>query len=363
MSDEQLIQQSAARLFAAADTARLNQQVEAGAFPAELWRQIEAAGFPLALTGGKQGFGLTPAQALPIFAELGRQRIPAPLAETAIGLALLAAGGQRLPTGPGTLIDIGPGSALTLEAGNGGAASISGHAQAVPWARHAHWALAQLPQGALALIDLTGQKDVQLHLHNDLAGLPADALHFRRTPVRVVPCALSADFAPPIRTLGALVHAAMMAGAMQWVLEQAVRHANDRIQFGRPIGKNQALQQTLAQAASDAASARMAAHVAGLDFSLGDQARGTFGVAAAKVRCGEAASRMAATAHQVLGAIGFTREHQLHTATRRLWAWRQAYGSDAWWAQRLGQAAINAGAPAFWPAMTARRFALPAGAA
>ena len=65
-------------------------------------------------------------------------------------------------------------------------------------------------------------------------------------------------------------------------------------------------------------------------------------------------SRGAAIAHQVHGAIGFTHEHSLHFATRRLWAWREEFGADAWWAERLGQAAIAAGAAGFWPALTQR---------
>ena len=43
-------------------------------------------------------------------------------------------------------------------------------------------------------------------------------------------------------------------------------------------------------------------------------------------------------------------EHHLNFLTRRLWAWRAAYGADAWWAQRLGAAAIRARAAGFWPA-------------
>ena len=81
-----------------------------------------------------------------------------------------------------------------------------------------------------------------------------------------------------------------------------------------------------------------------------------FSIAAAKVRAGEAATRACSIAHQVHGAIGFTREHSLHFATRRLWAWREQFGSDAWWAEALGRAAIAGGAAAFWPALTRRRF-------
>jgi acyl-CoA dehydrogenase len=32
-----------------------------------------------------------------------------------------------------------------------------------------------------------------------------------------------------------------------------------------------------------------------------------------------------------------TREHQLHLLTRRLWSWRDEYGSDRYWSRRQGQ--------------------------
>jgi acyl-CoA dehydrogenase len=39
-----------------------------------------------------------------------------------------------------------------------------------------------------------------------------------------------------------------------------------------------------------------------------------------------------------------------------LWAWREQFGSDAFWAERLGRLAISSGAKGFWPALTRRRF-------
>ncbi len=58
--------------------------------------------------------------------------------------------------------------------------------------------------------------------------------------------------------------------------------------------------------------------------------------ASAKIRVGEAAGEGAAIAHQVLGAIGFTKEHTLHRFTRRLWAWRDDFGNESQWAVKLG---------------------------
>ncbi|MEX2520284.1 MAG: acyl-CoA dehydrogenase family protein, partial [Paracoccaceae bacterium] len=74
---------------------------------------------------------------------------------------------------------------------------------------------------------------------------------------------------------------------------------------------------------------------------------------AAKLRASEAAGMVAAIAHQTHGAIGFTQEYRLHPLTRRLWAWRDEYGSEGFWAERLGAAGAAAGADRFWPALTA----------
>ena len=76
--------------------------------------------------------------------------------------------------------------------------------------------------------------------------------------------------------------------------------------------------------------------------------------ASAKIRVGEAAGEGAAIAHQVLGAIGFTQEHVLHRYTRRLWAWRDDFGSESVWAVKLGQLVAAKGADALWPMLAAR---------
>jgi acyl-CoA dehydrogenase len=77
-------------------------------------------------------------------------------------------------------------------------------------------------------------------------------------------------------------------------------------------------------------------------------------VAVAKVRAGEAAGVGAGIAHQTHGAIGFTYEHSLHFATRRLWSWRAEFGSESAWARELGRAVAARGADALWSDLTAR---------
>jgi acyl-CoA dehydrogenase len=76
-------------------------------------------------------------------------------------------------------------------------------------------------------------------------------------------------------------------------------------------------------------------------------------VAAAKVVAGRAATRSAAIAHQVHGAIGFTREHELHRFTTRLWRWRDDYGVESQWAESIGDLYAHAGADRVWEVLTA----------
>jgi acyl-CoA dehydrogenase len=129
-----------------------------------------------------------------------------------------------------------------------------------------------------------------------------------------------------------------------------VQYAGERVQFGRPIGRFQAVQQNLAVLAGQAAAATAAAEAA---IEAAAQGLDALAIAAAKIRAGEAAGIGAAIAHQVHGAIGFTQEHSLHHATRRLWSWRDEFGSEAFWSRKLGATVAAAGADRLWQSITA----------
>jgi acyl-CoA dehydrogenase len=76
-------------------------------------------------------------------------------------------------------------------------------------------------------------------------------------------------------------------------------------------------------------------------------------ISAAKLRAGEAAGIVAAIAHQVHGAIGFTHEYRLHYLTRRLWSWREEFGNESHWAITLGRALARQGPAGLWAAIAA----------
>src|SRR5690606_19682029 len=127
--------------------------------------------------------------------------------------------------------------------------------------------------------------------------------------------------------------------------------------------KFQAVQHMLATMAGHVATARAAADQAVEAERADAPGPSALRVAIAKSRTGEAAGRGAEIVHQVLGAIGFTREHSLHYQTRRLWAWRDEFGNETWWQQRLGREVAKLGADALWPTIVELEAARPQSAA
>jgi acyl-CoA dehydrogenase len=144
--------------------------------------------------------------------------------------------------------------------------------------------------------------------------------------------------AEPSRLLLAVMAAAEIAGVSERLLDMSLEHANTRQQFGRPIGKFQAIQQQLAVLAEQAMLARIAAQL-GCGYGLEPP------VAAAAVAKGVASTAapvVAAIAHAVHGAIGITAEFPLHRLTARLHALRMAHGSESYWNRELGRLRIKA---------------------
>ncbi len=159
-----------------------------------------------------------------------------------------------------------------------------------------------------------------------------------------------------LQLMGAAVRAMQMAGALQSMLDRSVAYAKERVAFERPIGGFQAVQHNLARLAGETAAALAAAGSAADAIATEPEFNDAvfLEVASAKIRVGEAAETGAAIAHQVHGAIGFSREHVLHRYTQRLWAWRDDFGSESQWAARLGAHVARNGADALWPALAAR---------
>ncbi|MEA3001866.1 MAG: acyl-CoA dehydrogenase [Sphingomonadales bacterium] len=316
-----------------------------GQWLASGWAAVEESGLPLALLSEEEGgFGIRISEALDLVRIGGSFASPVPLGETMIANFMLARAGLELAEGPATIALLGAGGSLDPA---GGDCRLRGEARHVPWARHCGTILV-IAGERLARVASTG---VTIHPQAGACGLPRDRLEFdvALEPAAVAPLPRPFTSDHPL-AVGALVRALEIAGALQRIVELTVSYASERVQFGRPIAKQQAVQQQLAVLAGQAAAARAAAELAALAFD-GDQ--WLTAVAAAKSRTGEAAGIAAAIAHQVHGAIGFTEEHRLHLFTRAVWDWRDEFGSERHWQAMLGARILAAGNDGFWSFITA----------
>jgi acyl-CoA dehydrogenase len=342
MSDT-LVLDAAERLFADQATSALVNAAEGGTWPQELWQATEGAGFADALAT----LELLP-DAVAILRAAGRHAAPLPLAETMLARFALAAAGLTAPAGPLTLAPVERDDIIGLRRRDGDGWHLAGMARNVPWAREAA-AIVVVAGGMIALV---APKRVELRRAANLAGEPRDTVGFEVDlgSDAVAPLAKPVD-EEMIYRLGALCRAAQMAGALEAALELATQYANDRVQFGRPIGKFQAIQQQLAQFAEQVAAATVAVTASADSVAAGGDP--FFAAAVAKIRAGEAAGKSGDIAHQVHGAIGFTHEHRLHHLTRRLWSWRDEFGVESEWSIELGRRIAAQGAEALWPLLTA----------
>jgi len=343
----ELLREAAERLFEKHCNAETMRRADAGEFPQALWRALTEAGYTAALipeSAGGAGFEMS--DALSLLFSAGRHALPAPLAETMLAGWLLSSAGIALPDGP---LTVAPVRGENLAAKRDGAGwRIEGTASRVPWARQCA-AIAVLAQdGAKSIVALVAAADCTVKNGHNVAGEPRDDLVF--SGARAQQAGASPIPAGAMRALGAVMRSAQMAGALQTVLATSVQYACERVQFGRPIGRFQAVQQNLAVLAGQAAAATAAAEAA-IEAASADL--DSMAVAAAKIRAGEAAGIGASIAHQVHGAIGFTQEHRLHYSTRRLWSWRDEFGNEAYWAHKLGGEIAAAGAERLWQSITA----------
>jgi acyl-CoA dehydrogenase len=333
-----ILYDSAMRLFGDLVTQEVPAAAERGAWPDRLWRAVEEAGYPDVLAKGAAGM----VEAATILGAAGYHAAPIPLAETMLARCLCAACGVEAPAGALTIGPVEPEDRLEIAEG-----AVSGHAGYIPWGCTA--AAVVLIAGNALLVVPHGAAN--LTPGKNLAGEPRDDLGAVEPGGRLAPLPDAIDVRL-VQRFGALFRAAQMAGATQAALALSTRYANDRVQFGRPIAKFQAIQQQLALLAEQAAAASVAVESAASSVAAG-RPSAALAIAAAKIRAGEAAGKVAEIAHQVHGAIGFTHEHSLHRLTRRLWSWRDEFGTESHWSRELGRAVMSAGADALWPTITA----------
>lgn len=316
----------------------LEQAFTDGADVVTLWTQLEELeltrpGIQESLGGSGGGWE----EAAAIVRLTGHSAAPAPVGDSALVAGwMLEQAEMQVPAG--ILAPVVHGD-LELRR-DGEQWVIDGTASGVPYGRHAAFFVAAV--GGRIVCVPSGHADPVVPDEN-LAGEPRDVVTFSHAVIddAGVSAADQAPVGASLRERGAFVRSLELAGALERVLVLTMQHVRDRVQFGRNIGKFQAIQQELATLAGDVIAARGA-----VDLML--EAPSAFTIGCAKTRTSDACGRVAQIAHQLHGAIGYTEEHRLHYFTRRLWAWRDEYGSEREWAQAVGELVMAATPDGVW---------------
>ncbi|CCE08459.1 putative acyl-CoA dehydrogenase [Bradyrhizobium sp. STM 3843] len=350
---ENIVVATAEKIFADLANPQTINHDKDGRWQAPLWQALSDAGLPLALVPEHLGgAGADLADGFGVLAAAGRFALSVPLAETMLAGWLLAQAGIAPPEGEMTVAPVRPQDAITLHADG----TLSGRARGVPFARASRH-IAVLVSGASGLsVALVPTDRLRIDTGLNLAFEGSDSVVFDKVePARIAAVPVGFD-QTSLMLMGGVVRSLQIAGALDSLLAITVKYAGDRIAFEKPIAKFQAVQHNLAKLAGESAAALAAATSAAdalANATAFDDAV-FLEATSAKIRCGEAAEKGAAIAHQVHGAIGFTTEHILHRYSLRALAWRDDFGSESYWAVELGKRITARGADELWPLVASR---------
>ena len=322
---DSVVYDSFERLLTDISTPDVIRQIESDAAAQSIWRPLAESGFADAMVSeAAGGAGLSLDDAFSLFFLCGRQALPAPLAQTMVVKALLTANGIDVPDGP---ITISP-----LAVGN---SEDNLGCRNVPFGKLAQWVLVPhggSPGGSKDVLLPVGEAEwAETGVHGSLQA------HFRWE--KPFGNAMVVEQVAPWLELAAVITAAQMAGAMDAVLNMTVRYAGERTQFGRPIGKFQAVQQQLAVLAELATTSRICVECGCREMSASPP--NVLAAAVSKARASEAARTVVSIAHAVHAAMGVTEEYDLQIFTRRLIEWSIDYGSAGYWNRRVGDAVLS----------------------
>jgi alkylation response protein AidB-like acyl-CoA dehydrogenase len=304
----------------------------------KLWRSLADFGvFGLMVPEDYGGLSLDECDAVGVLEETGRAAVPGPIPETlAVGRILAAAGPHHAAE---WLPRIASGDAIV---------SLGlGRAPLVNSADIAELLVMQDGSDLYAVLACAAQVQPQ----------PCIDANRRLFTVTWEPSAaevLVTGVAAQQAIIGArdrllLGTSAQLVGLARQLLDMSVTHATTRHQFGQPLGSFQAVQHRLADVAVaiEFAGPVVARAAASLAASAPSAARDA---AMAKVFASDAAERAAYAALQIHGAIGYTREHDLHLYALRAWSLALAHGNADEHRSRVADDLLSAGPAPRFPA-------------
>jgi len=283
------------------------------------WRELAEMGvFSLRLPEAQGGVGLGMAEAVLVFAELGRRVVPGPLlwSQLLAGLIPAAATGDVIVGG----LDRWHPSSDPL---------LVEHKDGLD-------VLAVLAKDGVQRIDARKLGGAKIETPLD----PLTPL----THVRELPkgeCIAGPEDAARLRLEGTLLTAALQLGIAEVTTELAVEYAKKREQFERPIASFQAIKHFAADMHVRQELARAAVYAAGATLDQPEVGSALRAAAAAKITAGEAALKNARACVQVHGGMGYTWEIPAHYYLKRAIVLENAFGTGEEHAERMAELLVE----------------------
>jgi alkylation response protein AidB-like acyl-CoA dehydrogenase len=340
---------------------------ESPGFDRHVWDQMVALGWTSLhvdpdLGGGGAGY----AELGVVLHELGRALVPSPFLSSAVLATAALTRSDNAPLAKELLVGLVNGELLGAVAFASARGSYEPSQLSTEWKRAGAGVRLQGSAGFVLDADLA---DVLVVAASDSVGMPVlvavdravPGVQIERAPTvdatrrlfmvsfddvvvseaRMLcePGARAEELLGQILAVGVIAAACDATGVAEQALEQAVRHATDRVQFGKPIGTFQAVKHHCANIAI--AVAASGAAVRGACEALdGDPREWATSAAVTSSFVGPACADACALALRVHGGLGFTWEHDSHLYLKRTQLDQVLFGTPSWHRRRLASTVI-----------------------
>ena len=292
-----------------------------GAVPG-LWETLASTGvIGMTAPEADAGLGMSELDLVMIMEELGRAACPEPVLEhTAVAIPLLEDAGSQPQRDEWLAASALGGRRLTVSLGS-------------------RYVLAAADASAIVLPDgdslhLVARADVELEAH-----LSVDETR-RLYSVRWTPTPATLLTDDPLvvakaRDRASVAAAAQCVGIAQRLLDFTVEYVQERHQFGKPVGVNQAIKHHLADVGKAIEFARPMVYRAAWALSTSSPDQGSAS-SMAKLLASDAVDLACRSSLQCHGAIAYTVEYDLQLWLKRGWALAAAWGDAAHHRNRIG---------------------------
>ena len=319
LSSDQLALRDAATalLESEASPTRVREATDSSGFDQRLWHAMVAQGWlGVMLPEAQGGLGMGSVETAVLLEQAGAHLVPVPLLQQLLALHWLGATAWGEGLLAGERIATVAHRPLEREADG----TVTGSTEPAIYGALADVLVAPTADGELVSVDLEAverQSDPAMDRTRDVARIHLDRAR-AETLGDAAAVATHLD-------LGATFHSLEMLGSAETVMSLAVDYAKVREQFGRPIGSFQAIKHRCADMLVDVEAMRSAAYHAAWVVGAGSPDAGV-AASTAKIWCSDAGLRVAESALQVHGGIGFTWESDVHLYLKRIQLDSVAFG-------------------------------------